>query len=509
MVSAKIRVLLFPGALCLATMLLLIATLAVSLMYGVQRGGSAALAQGDEIQVISQEVQNDFPNRIIFKLTATSPATIEEIRVFFKPVGSDRSAYGYMEIEPGKQVSGTYVMTTGIGSTHKPPGTLIRYSFEIRDAESRVFRTENKDFLYIDDSLEWKEISEGLLTVYYYGDFVEKRARTVLETAQKTMEDMGRVLGIKPKEPLRIVTYSNYRDMSRALPFRSQAVREDLQTEGQAYPPERVVLVLASDATFAGVASHEFTHLLVAEAAGRGYGLVPAWLNEGLAEYGNVDQTPLYDRALAFGIYTRRVKPLWYQSAFTGEPDDIIIAYGQAKSVVDYLISRYGEGKMVELMGAFRTSLSVDEALKKVYGFDQYGLDSQWRQALGLEPLPSPEELARQAAPTPEPTPSAKAEAAPAPTPETKATPEPPKASDEKPAPREARGRSATRSCSAPSRDTTGLPLDIAALAILGGPFLFLNARWSFGQTRQLHKLHLLSKKVKRGLHKFQGRRGR
>ena len=76
---------------------------------------------------------------------------------------------------------------------------------------------------------------------------------------------------------------------------------------------------------------------------------------------------------------------------------------------------------MAELMRAFRDSLSVDEALRKTYGFDQYGLDSEWREALGLEPFPPPGELSQQltapagedepadAAPAPEPTPLAEA----------------------------------------------------------------------------------------------------
>ena len=95
---------------------------------------SAALGQADEIRVVSQSVVSDFPNNITFKLTATSPDPIEEIRVFLKPMGSDVSTYNYLDIELGTLVSGEYVMTTGTGATHRPPGTIIRYSFEIRDA---------------------------------------------------------------------------------------------------------------------------------------------------------------------------------------------------------------------------------------------------------------------------------------------------------------------------------------------------------------------------------------
>ena len=436
-----------------------------------------ASANGHGIQVMVQRAQSDFPNDITFSIEATSPDPIEEIRVFFRPVGSGNSTYGYLDIEPGTVVKGEHVMATGTGSTHRPPGTVVRYFFEILDAAGRELRTEEQDFLYIDESLEWKSITEGILTVYYYGDFVEKRARTVLETAQATMKDMGDVLGIRPTEPIKLVSYSNYRDMTRGLPFRSQAVSEGLQTQGQAWPSERVLLVLSSEATVTGIASHEFTHILVGEAAGRGYSLVPAWLNEGLAEYGNIDQTPAYDRALAYAVFTRRLKPLWFQQSLGGEPDDIVIGYGQGKSVVNFLIGRFGPGKMSELMTAFHTATSVDDALTETYGFDQYGLDSLWRQSLGLEPLPSPDELARQLTTTPSPTPVAEQSAtseAVTPTPLDEETPaaaptdENPVASDEDP---EKPGPS--RSCGSSPGSTS-----LAMLAMFGVPLLAMRPKW-------------------------------
>ena len=469
--------------LSVMALLVLVASLAAGVVLA-----PAALGDEDGIRVVSHEVTGDFPDSITFKLTATGPDPISDVRVFLKPLGSEQSSYGYLDVEPGTLVSGEYVMNLGLGATHKPPGTVVRYSFEIEDEAGRVLRTEDQEFLYLDTRIEsgWQQISddEGLLTVFYYGDFVERRARTILETAQNTTEQMGPVLGITPQAPIKIVAYSNYRDMAGALPFRSQTVREELITEGQAYPGERVLLVLASETTVTGVASHEFVHILVAEAAGRGYTMVPAWLNEGLAEYGNIDQTSTYDLALNYAIFTRRLKPLWYMDTFGGDPDDILIGYGQGRSVVRYMIQTYGEAKMAELMAAFHTSLSVDEALQRVYGFDQYGLDTEWRNALGLPSLPSPEEIEAQQAQAAGQEDAGEADLTPSPTPLSEATPVPvaeatpgePSASDEE-------NRRTSGGCNAPSRDGASASLDVAVLALLAGPFLALNARWGIRRT--------------------------
>ena len=160
-----------------------------------------------------------------------------------------------------------------------------------------------------------------------------------------------------------------------------------------AFADERVLLIHGYDPTVTGTVSHEFIHLLVAEAAGGTAAAIPSWLNEGLAEYGNIDQTDDYDAALRYGIYTRRIRPLWYLQSFTGEPEDILIAYGQGKSVVNFMVRRWGENRISQLFDVVRQTQDIDSALLRVYGVDQYGMDTAWRHSQGLDPLPSPEEL--------------------------------------------------------------------------------------------------------------------
>ena len=374
------------------TLIFAIGLLAVALLYG-----SSAHADEGGIEVVATGAESQFPDGVKFTITASSPEEIDEIRVFFrKSDKSGVSAYRTVEFEPGSLVVGESILASGGSAGYFPPGTSIQFSFEIRDKGGAVLRTAEEDYIYYDQRFDWLTVHSELITVYYYGEYVEERAKTVLEAAKKAMERMVPVLGIAPTEPLQIVAYNNYRHMAAALPFRSQAVSEHLQTQGMAFSDERVLLVHAFDATVQGTTSHEFTHLLVAEAAGSASGQVPAWLNEGLAEFGNIDPTDSYDAALRYGIYTRRLRPLWYQDSFGGTPDDIIIAYGQGRSVVNYMIGTYGIEKMAELFRSLRRTLDIDLALQEVYDLDQFGLDTAWRLFIGIEPLPSPEELEKR-----------------------------------------------------------------------------------------------------------------
>ncbi len=353
-----------------------------------------ARAEGGDIEVLEHSAKSQFPDGIEFNVSARSTSEIDDIRVYFRTLGNvKQSSYSAVEFEAGTSVDGTSLVKSKGQGNYFPPGTTMEYSFEIRDKAGAVLRTPEQEFVYLDTRFDWLTVTFGLITVYYYGEYAEARARTILDAASQALDRMKPVLGIEPTEPLRIVAYDNYRDMATALPFRSQATAEQLVTQGMAFSNLRVLLVEGSDATVKGTTSHEFVHLLVHEAAGPAITDVPAWLNEGLAEYGNIDPSGDYDDALRYGIYTRRLRPLWLQHTLGGNPDDVIIGYGQGRSVVYHMIDTYGPEKMAELMRVLQDTRHIDEALEQVYGFDQYGLDSEWRGTMGLEPLPPPEQL--------------------------------------------------------------------------------------------------------------------
>jgi hypothetical protein len=429
-------------------------------------------ADDSEIVVVDQSATSEFPNGVKFSVHATSPDEIVDIRVFVKKLGqSGRSTYRKLVFEPGTEITGEALILSGSGGEYIPPGTRIEYSFEIQDAADRLLRTDGQIFIYLDHHQEWKTLSDGLITLFYNESVIEGRAQAMMQGAQETLERMGPVLGIDPTEPLHIVTYGDYDSMKTALPFRAQAVTDGLVTQGTAFSEERVLLVLSQGDGYLGTTSHEFTHLLVADAAGRATANVPAWLNEGLAEYGNIEPGGEYDRYLSRAIENGQLRPLWFQGSFSGNPTEIITAYGQGKSVVEFMLENYDDQKMADLIAALKRTFDIDSALEETYGFDQYGLDTQWRQSLGLDPLPppvdrSPQQQATPTAPAPlEPTGTAVPTAVPA--------------AASQPVPTDTPGPGsgqATPGCNPPGHPGNSLS-DVAVLALLFGPLAMLGGR--------------------------------
>ena len=183
-----------------------------------------------------------FPTALGFSSLLGAPKRLRIFAYFFTVIGrSGPSAYRILEFEPGKDVTGESLLRSGGAGAFIPPGTAFEFSFEVRDKSGAVFRTPGQQFVHTDNRFDWLTVSSDLITVLYYGEYVERRAQTVLEAAEETFNLMVPVLGIEPTEPLRIVSYNNYRDMSAALPFRAQAVRELLQTQGMAFTPRTCI----------------------------------------------------------------------------------------------------------------------------------------------------------------------------------------------------------------------------------------------------------------------------
>ena len=447
-------------------------------------------AQGT-ITVIEQGVENQFPDGLRFHLEAQSPSPIEEIRVYVRKLGqSSRSVYRTVEFEPGERISGEALFQSKTANEFIPTGTRLSYYFDIRTSDGQRLETEPQVLVYLNRGLDWDSVSDGLINVYYYhhSSESENRANQVLEVAADTYAQMGPILGVELTEPMNLVVYSDYADMRVALPPKSRVAQQQLRTLGQAFTTERTLLVDGSNDVFVGdnilsTTAHEFTHLLVADAAGTAYGQVHTWLNEGLAVYSEGDNTE-------FGFYVNTavrndaVPPLASLRTYAGTPQETLRNYGLGHSVVTYLLDTYGQEKMTRLFATIRTMHNFEKSLEEAYGLTIAELDSEWRESLGLSPreLSTPALPAFQAIPTrrPTPTPAGSAQQAPAPqaTAAPTATPmsvsEPAPTYTPMPAPTIAAPPAAPSSggCGAPPPESAGrsLPTEIASAALLGGP---------------------------------------
>ena len=380
--------------------LLLIAGVAV--LFGASKPHSAFAQEGDPIRIIASEVVSEFPEGMRFTLQVEGESEIEEVSVRVKVGQNENTVYEYLEFEEDTLVESELFWRTGARGRYIPPGTIIAYHFEITDVEGNEFSTDPAEFIYYDARFEWEEVIEGPVAVAYHGP-VRRRAEIVLEAITETLDFMGPLLGADTTIPIRVTMYNNVKEMLEALPPGSSTIRRELITEGQAFTDLGTLLVLGGGRGATGTASHELTHILTHRAGDSITRTIPSWLDEGLAEFGNVAPGFSYDIALEFALGTDRLLPITSMPVLPGDPEDVIIFYGQASSIVRFMIFEYGPRAMRELLAVLREGTNMDDAIQQIYGVSRIELENKWRYTIGAPEYVPPERDSARPTPVPRP----------------------------------------------------------------------------------------------------------
>ncbi len=475
----------------------------------------AASAEGDLPVLEWHSIASEFPEGFRIQARASSEKhDVTAIAIWLRIGQEERGVYNYLERdeEAGTQDGDVFELFWNTNTSQKyiPPGTIIAYNFEVEDSAGNRLETEPQPFIFydarfVDDegNSMWEEVSAGTVTVAYKGP-VKSRAENILSVINETLEKMRPVMGDAAlEEPIRVTMYNNNKEMLEALPPRSASIGRELITEGQAFTNLGTLLVLGGGRLALGTASHEVMHIITHRAGDSIFRRVPAWLDEGLSEYANMDPGYSYDIALEFAVETDRLLPHVYMPALPGKPEDVIIFYGQARSIVRMMIEVFGPEKMNQFMAELKTGTDIDEALTTVYGLDRAALDSAWRRAVGAEVLDRsrvararPTAVPRAAIPIYSLTPQAQAEVVgaqsdpptptptPEPTPVPTPVPEPTQvaksapAEEETPVAEQPRETGSSGGCMAPAPGVAA-STDLAAVGLLVGlAGLAFRRRW-------------------------------
>jgi len=352
--------------------------LAILLLASLSR---IALAQ-EGITVTSNTYESHFAKKIVFRLEARSGSEIEKVVLLYRIGGEKVINRGYPDFTPAREVTAEYVMDVQRGEI--PPFAEIEYFWRIEDAAGNRLDTEPISFVYEDDRFRWQSLTQGKITLYWY-DADKAFAQRLLDVALESLARLEEEVGVELEEPVKLVVYRSKADMLGALAPRGRVFESEVITLGTVVSKDTVLL----HGTHRGVEktiAHELTHVVVHLATENPYAGLPAWLDEGLAMYNEGELPAANRKALEKAIRENRLISVRSLTAPTGKPEEINLFYGEAYSVVEFLLKTYGKEKMMELLAVFKEGADYDDALMRVYGFDQDGLDARWRESLGLPP---------------------------------------------------------------------------------------------------------------------------
>lgn len=342
----------------------------------------------------------DFPNTITFSASLQSSLTITSVMLEY---GTEEQTCGqvvakaYPQITPAASldVEWTWDMRQ---SGSLPPGAAIWWRWHFTDDSGKETVSEKKTVIWLDEVHSWQTISDGNLRLHWYG-FEKSFAQEMLNSGVGGLEFNATQSGLKTEAPIDLYVYANYDDMREAILY------EPSWTGGMAFPEHNIVIMGTSSGADTSwdksTVVHELTHVLVGHLTFSCLGDVPTWLNEGLAVYSEGDLDANSAAQLNDAIQNDTLLTVRSLSVgFSEVSDKASLSYSQSYSIVKFLIGTYGQDKMTELLTTLRDGTTVDDALRKVYGFDVDGLEAAWRAAIGAAPAPV------SAQPTAQPTPT-------------------------------------------------------------------------------------------------------
>ena len=356
-------------------------------------GAPAANAQGNPgaIKVTSSTATTKFAEELKFALKAESTAgSIEKVDLFYTFADGKASNRVPTEFTPGKTVTATATKRAQQGEF--APQLDIRYYWRITDSAGNTVKTDPQTVVYADDRFQWQKAGNDRATVQWYGES-DRFGKQALDWTVEGLDRLEQKFGIQMSYPANVVIYKNKDDMSKALAPRGATFDKGATVLGEA-PSNYGTLLMLNQGDARTTLWHELSHLVLHDLVKGPYeSNLPAWLDEGLAMYNESDDAnDNYQRALDDAIRKNDVFTVRSMTAPNGVPGKVGIWYGQARSIVRYMLDEHGgRDNMLKLIQLLASGTRTDPALQQVYGFDQNELNNLWRAAQNLPAMtPAP-----------------------------------------------------------------------------------------------------------------------
>ncbi len=239
------------------------------------------------------------------------------------------------------------------------------------------------------ETFDWYFIQTENLDIYYYKDeyHLAKFAADVLEDAYLKVKEELRY-DLSKRVP--VILYNSHNDFQQTnvIPY---LIEEGVGGFTEVFKNRIVVPFTGSYEDFRHVLHHELTHavtfdMLYGDIAGsflsRQYLFqLPLWFAEGYAEYSSRGGWDIQaDMVLRDATINGYLAPLDLAGGY--------LVYKEGQSAIGYIVKKYGEEKLSEILNKGKTSLSMDKALKSAIGLDTRGLSEEWAKFLRKEYWP-------------------------------------------------------------------------------------------------------------------------
>lgn len=328
-----------------------------------------------------QSIALDFPLEATIYLDAEVPEPVDRAELRYTTSGHEFSNAAVVTFAPTTAVQAEYVIDAQID--YIEPGVDITFFWILGNRDGSIARTQEATVTWIDDSFDWIRLDAPDVSLYVYEDD-DAFNQYILQVAQESIDKFKLEYGIAEIVPVRIWVYANGRDFSTVLRQNSES-----WIGGFSLPQAGVIAVpieSGDDYSVERVVSHEVSHHVLYQATRNPFSYPPTWFDEGLAVVGQLAGNESDLQIVLAALEEGSLPTLQtLSSSFPTDPVATNRSYATSHLAIEFIVSRWGEQAIGDIIGAFRAGVTDDQALLSTLGVDTAGLDTLFRDWLASQ----------------------------------------------------------------------------------------------------------------------------
>ena len=79
--------------------------------------------------------------------------------------------------------------------------------------------------------------------------------------------------------------------------------------------------------------------------------------------------------------------PITKYTSPPGKPEDVILFYGQAEKIVEYMVENFGSKTFTQFIKSLKNGMSVNKAIEQNYGMSKTEIENEWRLSIGASTI--------------------------------------------------------------------------------------------------------------------------
>ena len=238
-------------------------------------------------------------------------------------------------------------------------------------------------------TFDWYYIQSEDFDVYFYRD-AQPLATFAVDVLEDAYDKIRKELNYDLKKRVPVIVYCSHNEFQQTNVIGS-LIEEGVGGFTEAFKNRVVIPFSGSYEDFRHVLHHELTHALIfdmlygntlSSLISRQYLFrLPLWFSEGYAEYSSRHGwdtfSDMYMRDATINGY---LAPLEWAGGF--------LVYKEGQSAIAYLVEKYGEEKITEVLAKGKLHLTIDKALKASIGKTTEEFEKEWMLAMRKEYWP-------------------------------------------------------------------------------------------------------------------------